>query len=322
MIDEKLIKGKNLVKLSGDELIFSTLTGNGSVLGLAKLSLTIGQITKFVIVYATELVGVDLLLGLDNIYKFNLRCESDYSVYQNQFVILPSHVKIIKPANEISDNFFVDLVSKLTDCSQNKLLDILKSNETVFSDNKFDIGCLHDIECSIELETKIPVYSKAYHTSMENQKRIDAEVDSLLKANLIRYSSSPYASPVTLAFKKEDGEKTRFCIDYRKLNEKVITDKYPMPLIRDIIDNLYDKKYFTVLDIRSGFWHVKVRDSDIAKTAFITQNDHYEWLVMPFGYKNAPAIFQRAIKQLLERNRLTQFSHNYIADIIIYSENY
>ncbi|XP_015790606.1 conserved oligomeric Golgi complex subunit 2-like [Tetranychus urticae] len=103
-------------------------------------------------------------------------------------------------------------------------------------------------------------------------------------------------------------------IDFRKLNEVVVTDSYPMPRIDDILDKLHGRKYFSVFDIKSGFWHIPVNVNDIHKTAFITQFGHYEWCVMPFGFKNAPAIFQRAIRNILEKYKLINFCHNYIDD--------
>lgn len=266
---------------------------------------------------------VDLLLGLDNIYKFKLNCPSNYQIFQqlteeNE----QSVVQLIDPQINLPLNFHIDIESKLNSINNNNnLIKLLTKFESVFSDNKFNIGVLSEAQCIIELDSKIPINSKPYRTSPIEQNRIENEITSLLKANLIQHSHSPYASPVTLAFKREDNDKTRFCIDYRKLNDKVIPDKYPMPRIEDIIDNLHNNKYFSVFDVRSGFWHIRVRKDDVAKTAFITQNGHYEWLVMPFGFKNAPAIFQRAIRNLIEKYSLTKFCHNYIDDIIVYSPN-
>ena len=87
--------------------------------------------------------------------------------------------------------------------------------------------------------------------------------------------------------------------DYRKLNDITITEHYPMPLISDIEEKLLHAKYFTTLDIVSGFHHVEVAKEDRPKTAFVTQQDQYQWTVMPFGLKNAPSIFQRVIYQTL-----------------------
>ena len=146
------------------------------------------------------------------------------------------------------------------------------------------------------------------------------QIQNLLDHGLIRKSTSPYAFPVTLVHKKDEGEKNRLCIDFRKLNTITITDSYPFPRIEDIIDQLYNCKVFSILDLSSGFWHVRVHRNDIYKTAFVTQYDHFEWLVMPFGFRNSPAIFQRIIYNILQKHNLTNFTKNYLNDILIYSK--
>ena len=303
---------------------FSTLTGNCFVSGLAKVKITIGSVTKLIHVYVTKLDCVDLLLGLDNIFKFNLSFDSNYNISQKLMNTNdePKMIRLINPKINLPLNFHIDIETKLKSINDDRrLIELMKKFEFVFSDNKFKVGCLKNSICIIELESIVPINSKPYRPSFEEQKTIDNEIKSLLEAGLIQPSHSPYASPVTLAFKKDDNAKTRFCIDYRKLNDKTIPDKYPMPRIEDIIDSLHGNKYFSVFDIKSGFWHIKMKEEDIPKTAFVTQNGHYEWKVMPFGFKNAPAIFQRSIRNLIEKHSLTKFCHNYIDDIIVYSPN-
>ena len=105
---------------------------------------------------------------------------------------------------------------------------------------------------------------------------------------------SPYAALVILAEKKGEG-RTRLCIDYRKLNAITVPDYQPIPRIDDILDHLGKAEFFTTLDVTSGYWHVRMHPDDVQKTAFVTTNGHYEWLVMPLWLKNAPATFERAI---------------------------
>ncbi|GFX41031.1 retrovirus-related Pol polyprotein from transposon gypsy [Trichonephila clavipes] len=96
-------------------------------------------------------------------------------------------------------------------------------------------------------------------------------------------SHSPYAAPVTLAYKKDEGKRSRLCIDYRKLNEITRKDSTPVPLIDFVIDNLTHAKFFSTLDLTSGSWHIKIHEKDAEKLAFTTNFGLYEWLRLPFG---------------------------------------
>ena len=95
------------------------------------------------------------------------------------------------------------------------------------------------------MNNKIPINLRPYRVSLSDQNLINNQIEELLKYNLIRKSISPYSFPITLADKKDEGKKSRFCIDFRKLNQVVVNDRFPFPRIDDIIDKLYDSKYFT-----------------------------------------------------------------------------
>lgn len=143
-----------------------------------------------------------------------------------------------------------------------------------------------------------------------------------MRKNIIEHSNSPFNSPLWIVPKNDsqDRRKWRMVIDYRLLNEKTIGDAYPLPNITDILDQLGNAKYFSVLDLTSGFHQIPMNKNDAHKTAFSTPYGHYQFKCMPFGLKNAPAfsVFQRlmdAILSGLQGNELFV----YMDDIVMHS---
>ena len=148
---------------------------------------------------------------------------------------------------------------------------------------------------------------------MEELRR---QVELLLEQGWIRPSSSPYGAPI-LFIPKKDG-KWRMCIDYRALNKITIKNRYPLPKVEELMDRLHGARYFTKIDLYSGYHQIRVRESDIQKTAFVTRYGAFEYLVMPFGLCNAPATFQRMMTTIL-RDGLDRFVLVFLDDILIYS---
>lgn len=165
-----------------------------------------------------------------------------------------------------------------------------------------------------------PVRSRPFSKlSPSERKEIDDFVQRMLDSQQIRPSSSPWSSPVLLV-KKKDGTK-RFCIDYRKLNAVTKKDVYPLPRIDDALNHLSHMKYFTTLDLISGYYQIPIREEDKEKTAFTTHSGLYEFNVMPFGLTNAPATFQRLMNVTLAGlNWKTCLV--YIDDILIFSRTF
>lgn len=144
------------------------------------------------------------------------------------------------------------------------------------------------------------------------------QLDELLEKGYIVPSKSPYGAPI-LFVKKKDGT-MRLCIDYRSLNDQTIKNKYPLPYIDEIFDQLRGAKYYTKIDLVSGYHQILIHKDDVEKTAFRTRYGLYQWLVLPFGLTNAPATFTRLMQDVLSPV-LDKFVINFIDDILIYSND-
>lgn len=171
----------------------------------------------------------------------------------------------------------------------------------------------HDIRL---MEGKSPPFGPLYPMSREELRALKEWLEENLRKGFVRPSSSPAASPV-LFVKKPDGG-LRFCVDYRGLNNITVKDRYPLPLIKESLNNLKGMKYFSKIDIVAAFNNVRMKQGQEYLTAFRTRFGLYESLVMPFGLTGAPATFQRFINDTL-RGYLDVFCTAYLDDILIYS---
>jgi hypothetical protein len=175
-----------------------------------------------------------------------------------------------------------------------------------------------DIEFIIELIPRTaPIAQRAYRMNPQELEELKRQLADMLNKGLIHPSASPWGSPI-LFVDKRDGT-IRLCVDYRKLNEVTFKNKYPLPKIEDLFDQLNGAKVFSKIDLRTRYHQLKVRESDIPKTAFTTRYGLFEYTVMSFGLTNAPAYFMNLMNKVFMKF-LDKFVVVFIDDILVYSK--
>src|SRR3954470_6540892 len=162
----------------------------------------------------------------------------------------------------------------------------------------------------------LPPFRPIYRMSYEELNELKKQLTELTEKGFIRPSVSPFGAPVLFVHKKEGT--LRLCVDYRALNKISIKNRYPLPRIEELMDRLTGAKFFSKIDLYSGYHQIRIKESDISKTAFRTCYGHYEFLVMPFGLTNAPATFMTLMNDIF-RDYLDKFVIVYLDDILIYS---
>ncbi|WVZ89402.1 hypothetical protein U9M48_035815, partial [Paspalum notatum var. saurae] len=177
-----------------------------------------------------------------------------------------------------------------------------------------------DVEFRIDLVPGTsPVSRRPYRMAPDELRELKVQLQEQLDKGFIRPSSSPWGCPALFVEKKDQGGK-RLCVDYRPLNAVTIKNKYPLPHIDILFDQLAGAKVFSKIDLRSGYYQIKIREEDIPKTAFSTRYGLYEYLVMSFGLTNAPAFFMYMMNSVF-MNELDKFVVVFIDDILIYSKS-
>jgi hypothetical protein len=175
-----------------------------------------------------------------------------------------------------------------------------------------------DVEFLIDLLPGIgPIAKRPYSMSTDELKELKKQLAEQLGKGFIRESSSSWGAPVLFVEKKDKSQ--RLVMDYRSLNEVTIKNKYPLPRINDLFDQLEGASVFSKIDLRSGYFQLKIREHDIPKTAFVTRYGSYEYTVMPFGLTNAPSYFMSMMNKVF-MEFLDKFVVVFIDDILVYSK--
>lgn len=247
------------------------------------------------------------------------------SLPQNPIIFNVNHEEkqIIPNRNELLvENLRID---HLNSEERKSIIDICyKFNDIFFLPNDI-LTCTDAIEHEINLnnDNNGPIFTKSYRYPEVHKAEVNNQIDKMLKQKIIQPSTSPWSSPLWVVPKKLDASgkrKWRIVIDYRKLNDITIGDAYPLPNIEDILDQLGHSKYFTTLDLASGFHQIPMKKCDQMKTAFTTPLGHYEYTRMPFGLKNAPATFQRLRNSILTGLQGIE-CFLYLDDIVVYASS-
>jgi len=220
------------------------------------------------------------------------------------------------PGPELPDHLkemFDKSVEHLDQGDRSRLAELILKYEDIFAKSSDDLGCTDRVKHTINTGNANPIRQPSRRQPYGKRDIETQEVRKMLEKGIIEPSKSPWSSGIVLVTKR-DGS-TRFCVDYRRLNDVTVRDAYPIPRTDDCFDALSGSKWFNCMDLCSGFWQIEMDEADKAKTAFSTSQGLYHFRVMPFGLVNAPSTFQRLMEDVL-RGLQWKESLLYMDDII------
>jgi hypothetical protein len=259
-----------------------------------------------------DLEGMDVILGMNWMTQHHVSLdissrtvEIDSLEYEPAILYLPQQSHF-NPCTYAASGI------KLKD------IPIVREYPDVFPDDLPGMPPDRDIEFIIELQpSTTPISKRSYRMPPNELAELKIQLQDLLDKGFIRPSASPWGCPAL--FVKNKDNSLRLCVDYRPLNAVTIKNKYPLPRIDILFDQLAGAKVFSKIDLRSGYHQIKIRPSDIPKTAFSTRYGLYEYLVMSFGLTNVPAYFMYLMNSVFMQE-LDKFVVVFIDDILIYSK--
>jgi hypothetical protein len=270
------------------------------------------------IVMGNQDATIDVILGMNWLTKYQVSLSCDNGT-----------VKLVSLSGE---EVLVELVlsrprkgshhqvtAHIEGIEPSKAINVVSEFPDVFPEELPGMPPERKVEFAIELIPGItPISKRAYRVSGPELVELKKQIDELLEKSYIRPSTSPWAAPM-LFVEKKDGTK-RMCIEYRSLNEVTVRNKYPLPRIEDLFDQLRGAGVFSKIDLRSGYHQLRIRPSDIPKIAFITKYGLYEFTVMSFGLTNVPAYFMN-LKNSVFMDYLDKVVVVFIDDFLVYSQN-
>jgi len=287
-----------------------------------KVFVELGKFSVEFIMFVAD-IDDDCLLGID--FLSTVRLENIFDSYFEDFDsgkerdFLCSRIRSFE--NKVPF-FMKELFEResrnLNGDQKNHFARLLKNNLDVFSE-EITAGNCDIIEHRINLKDSNPIKQAPRRIPLRMREEVDSIIEDMKCQGVIEESQSPWVSPAVMV-RKKDGS-VRFCVDYRKLNAVTIKDSYPIPRIDDMLDRLSGNSWFSTLDLKSGYWQVKIRPEDKEKTAFSIGKGLWQFTVMPFGLCNAPATFERLMEKILNQ-LLFKICLVYLDDVIIYSDSF
>jgi hypothetical protein len=257
--------------------------------------------------------------GMRKILKSNDQIELAALLFTttDQHDQLHSTINPLDNSNEVETEIQLNEIKINTELEQEKKI-IFEEYKDVFPDAlPSQLPPRREIDHRIELQQQsLPTSRAIYRMSPAELDELKVQLKELIEAGFIQPSKSPFGAPV-LFVKKKDGS-MRMCVDYRDLNRITIKNRYPLPRVEELFDRLKGAKYFSKIDLRSGYHQVRIHPDDVPKTAFRTRYGHYEFLVLPFGLTNAPATFMHLMQSIFN-SYLDDFVIVFLDDILIYS---
>ena len=264
--------------------------------------------------------GPELWIAIHNHRPEPLQLHSGQTIGVLEVVTLADSPTTVSPASSRPQTpCHPPLPGRLSKLQQQQLNELFREFSDVFSRGEDDLGNTPLLEHAIE--THGPPLCQPYCRQNPAVRREEmAQVQQMLSSNVIRPSNSPWASPVVMV-RKKDGS-LRFCMDFRQLNAATVKDAHPLPRIDDLLDALHGAKWFSTLDLKSGYWQVPITKQDKAKTAFWTSSGQlFEFNQVPFGLCNAPATFSRLMDRILSGLHWETCLF-YLDDIIVFSSTW
>ena len=285
------------------------------VVGASFIPIKIDGIAKQLYCVAVANLNTDLIIGMPGLRKLGLTVNFE----RNEVIMGDKRiysVKVGEPSSTISTIQECNIDSTLTEEQKQQMREVTQKWAHTLVEKIQDRGPAKGYKFSIDTGNTKPIYVPLRTYSPKEQEELDRQVDEMLRTNIITRVRSPWSAPVLLVKKKD--ATYRVVVDYTRLNAKTEDDSFPLPVPKTTFQALNNARYFSTLDLASGYWQVEIDEKDIPKTAFNTRKGTFAFLRMPMGLKNAPAAFQRFMTEIFS-DLMYKGVLVFIDDILIYS---